>query len=400
MAFSLRRRFPARRGPSPAEPGDSKEPTEDTGSGTGSHDKALVASAVAEAARWSLRLLLIAIAIVGGLYLVRQLWVVVLPGLLALLLSTVLWPAARVLRRKLPASAAAAAALIGGLIPLVGMGALMATLVSAEADDLTDAVVEGLEDAQDWTTRSPLNLDDSDLGNLIDRGTDELQERAQEVAGWTLSGVSTVGSLLLTLVLTLVLTFFFLKDGPKFLPWMAHWLPQRSSSHAAELARRVWDALGGFIRAQAGVGLADAIGIGLGLTLLGVPLALPLAVLTFVGAFVPIVGALITGLLAVLVAWVTEGTTTALLVAALVLVVQQLESNLLQPVLMGRTLALHPALVILAVTAGGTLSGVAGAFLAVPVLAVATAIARYVKELIDADHPEPEGSQDPDPAPG
>jgi predicted PurR-regulated permease PerM len=188
---------------------------------------------------------------------------------------------------------------------------------------------------------------------------------------------------MLTLVLTLVLTFFFLKDGPRFLPWVARWLPERSASHVAELSHRFWGVLGGFIRAQSGVGLADAIGIGVGLAVLGVPLALPLAVLTFVGAFIPIVGAFITGLLAVLVAWVTDGTTTALIVAALVVVVQQLESNLLSPLLMGRTLALHPALVILGVTAGGTIAGVTGAFLAVPVLAVATAAARYAKELVD-----------------
>jgi putative heme transporter len=123
-----------------------------------------------------------------------------------------------------------------------------------------------------------------------------------------------------------------------------------------------------------------------GLAILGVPLALPLAVPTFIGAFIPVVGAVIAGLLAVLVALVTEGLTTALIVAALVLAVQQMESNLLQPVLMGRTLALHPALVILAVTAGGTISGVAGAFLAVPVLAVVTALARYAKEQVETDH--------------
>lgn len=225
-------------------------------------------------------------AAAGGLYLLGHLWVVVLPALLALLLSTVLWPAARGLRRVFPDSAAAGVAFVGGLLGPVGLGAVMATLVAAEADELSDAVVEGLEEVQDWTTGPPLNLDDDDLGGLMARGTDELQAQAQEVAGWTLSGVSTVGSLLLTLILTLVLTFFYLKDGPGFLPWVARWLPDHSASHVAELANRTWGALGGFIRAQEGVGLADAIGIGAGLALLGVPLALPLAVLTFVGAFI------------------------------------------------------------------------------------------------------------------
>lgn len=356
-----------------------------TSSTSRTHATTLVATALTEAARWSLRLIIIAAAAVAVLHLLGLLWVVVLPALLALLLSTVLWPAARVLHRKLPASAAAGAALVGGLVSLLLLGAVMAALVAAEADELSAAVVEGLEDAQDWTTQPPLNLDDKDLGGLIDGATDELQERAQEVAGWTLSGISAAGSMVLTLVLTLVLTFFYLKDGPNFLPWVERWLPRRSASHVAELSRRCWGVLGGFIRAQAGVGLADAVGIGAGLALLGVPLALPLAVLTFVGAFVPIVGAFVTGILAVLVAWVTQGTTAALIVIALVVAVQQLESNLLSPLLMGRTLALHPTLVILAVTAGGTTAGVAGAFLAVPVLAVATAAARYARELVDAD---------------
>lgn len=393
MIRSLHRR---RRSQRDSTPTGQERVTGDTSTTAVRNQRTTVAAVMTELATWSLRLLIIAAATVGGLYLLGHLWVVVLPALLALLLSTVLWPVARVLRRRLPNSAAAAAALIGGLLPLVGLGAAMGALVLAEADELSDAVVEGLDEVQDWTTRPPLNLGDNDLGRLIDRGTDELQARAQEVAGWTLSGVSTVGSLLLTLVLTLVLTFFYLKDGPGFLPWAARWLPDRSASHVAELSNRSWSMLGGFIRAQAGVGLADAIGIGVGLALLGVPLALPLAVLTFVGAFIPIVGAFVTGLLAVLVALVTEGTTTALIVAALVIVVQQMESNLLSPLLMGRTLTLHPALVILAVTAGSTISGVAGAFLAVPVLAVATSAARYFKELVDAEPPA-KGTGNPQP---
>ena len=342
---------------------------------------------MAETARWCLRLLVILAALLGALYLVAQLWVVALPALLALLLSTVLWPAARVLRRTLPPSVAAASAMIGGLVPLVGLGALMSALVADQVDDLAESVVRGLEQVQQWTTGPPLNLGDDDLGALVARGTDGLQGRAEEVAAWTLSGVSAVGSLALTLLLTLVLTFFYLKDGPAFIPWVSRWLPARSARHVAALSHRIWGVLGNFIRAQAGVGLADAVGIGVGLALLGVPLALPLAVITFVGAFVPVVGAVVTGILAVLVALVTEGVTTALIVLGLVAVVQQLESNVLSPLLTGRGLALHPALTIAAVTAGGTLAGVAGAFLAVPALAVTTTLARYAKEQVDQVDP-------------
>ena len=145
---------------------------------------------------------------------------------------------------------------------------------------------------------------------------------------------------------------------------------------------RIWQVIGDFIRAQALVGLADAVGIGLGLAILGIPLALPLAVITFVGAFVPIIGAFVTGALAVLVALVTAGPATALAVIALVVLIQQLESNVLSPMLMGRALRLHAGLVILAVTAGSSLFGITGAFLSVPTLAVLATLARYCREQV------------------
>ena len=147
--------------------------------------------------------------------------------------------------------------------------------------------------------------------------------------------------------------------------------------------------LSGFIKAQAAVGLVDAVLIGIGLAVLGVPLALPLAVLVFFGAFIPIIGAVVTGILAALVALVTQGPTIALIVIGLVLVVQQLEGNVLQPILVGRTMDLHPALVIIAVTAGGTLAGITGAFLAVPVVAVGAVCVRYARQQLAEVEPGP-----------
>jgi predicted PurR-regulated permease PerM len=160
--------------------------------------------------------------------------------------------------------------------------------------------------------------------------------------------------------------------------------------------------LSGFIKAQAAVGLVDAVFIGIGLALLGVPLALPLAVLVFFGAFIPIIGAVVSGALAALVALVTTGPTSALIVVVLVLVVQQLEGNVLQPILVGRTLDLHPAAVILAVTAGGSLRGITGAFLAVPFLSVAAVTIRYARQQLAELEPGPgsppaaAGQPDPD----
>ncbi|WP_156520647.1 AI-2E family transporter, partial [Rhodococcus sp. EPR-157] len=176
----------------------------------------------------------------------------------------------------------------------------------------------------------------------------------------------------------------------------------RAGSHLAEILARMWATLGGFIRTQAVVSLIDAFFIGLGLVILGVPLALVLATLTFLGGFIPIVGAFVAGALAVLVALVANGPTTALIVLIIILAVQQLEGNVLQPVLQSRSMNLHPAIVLLAVTGGSSVFGIIGAFLAVPAAAVAAVLIRYVSEQIDkhsieADQEQLE-EQAPDPA--
>jgi predicted PurR-regulated permease PerM len=338
--------------------------------------------AVARTARWSLRLLVIAAVLVLALYVLGRLWTAVLPACLALVLATILWPPTRLLRRVLPPAASAGLVILVGVALLAGTGAALVAVVVSQKDELADATVNGLEDLQDWTTRPPLNLGDDQLGTLVDRSTNQVQEHAQDIAAFTLSGVTTAGSLTVTAVLAVVICFFLLKDGPAFLPWASEWLPERGSQHIREMSLRLWAVVGDFIKAQALVGLADAIGIGLGLVVLGVPLAVPLAVLTFVGAFIPIIGAFITGALAALVALVTAGPTTALLVVALIVLVQQLESNVLSPMLMGRALRLHPGMVIVVVTAGSSLFGVAGAFLAVPALAIGTTMARYAREQV------------------
>jgi predicted PurR-regulated permease PerM len=188
-----------------------------------------------------------------------------------------------------------------------------------------------------------------------------------------------------TFVLALVLCFFFLKDGPRFLPWLHTWIGSRTGAHIEVVADRVWTALGQYVWSQAAVALVDGVFIGLGVWLLGVPFALPIAVLTFFGGFVPIVGAFVAGAIATLVALVSNGVWTAVAVLAIVLVVQQLEGNVMQPILVGRTLKIHAAVVLTSVALGGTLFGIVGAFLAVPAVAVFQVIARYVREQLATD---------------
>ena len=349
-----------------------------------------VGTALARVATLSLRFLLVCAALVVLWYIAGQLWVVILPILLGLLLATVLWPPVRFLRRKgAPPALAAAVVVVVSLLLLFGLLGGLAPQVTSQSEELADQVTAGLGEVQGYVSGPPFNLGEDQVGRTVDNAINELQANAQNIASRVLSGAAAAGSLLVTSLLALVLCFFYLKDGPKFLPWVSGLVGPRAAPHVSAVAQRSWVTLSGFIKAQAAVGLVDAVLIGIGLAVLGVPLALPLAVLVFFGAFIPIIGAVITGILAALVALVTQGPTTALIVIALVLVVQQLEGNVLQPILVGRTMDLHPALVIIAVTAGGTLAGITGAFLAVPVVAVGAVVVRYARQQLAVVEPGP-----------
>ena len=207
-----------------------------------------------------------------------------------------------------------------------------------------------------------------------------MQRSAEQIAAGVFSGVSAITSGVVTFVLVVVLSFLILKDGASFLPWLRRQTGPAMGTHLTELLARVWLTLGRYIRVQALVSFVDAVLIGIGLLILQVPLAPALAVLTFFAGFIPIVGAVVAGSVAALVALVSNGPATALFVVALVIVVQQIESNVLQPVLQGRSLQLHAAVVLLSVTVGGTLFGIAGAFLAVPVVAIVATVLRYLAE--------------------
>lgn len=241
---------------------------------------------------------------------------------------------------------------------------------------------------QDWLAGPPLNLGRDQVGQAVDGAIKVLQNNAQTIAGYVLGWASTIGSGVVNGVLALVLTFFFLKDGPRWVPWLAAQTGPRAASHVATLSQTCWETISEFIRQQMLIGFVDAFFIGLGLWLLGVPLVLPLSVLTFFGAFVPIIGAFVAGAFAVLIALVSKGLTTALIALGVVLLVQQLEGNVLTPFIQGRGLHLHSAVVILAVSAGSSLAGIPGAFLAVPVAALVAVVYRYVRDALDGRHPD------------
>ncbi|MET9286373.1 AI-2E family transporter [Nocardia beijingensis] len=345
-------------------------------------------------AKWAVCIVAIAAGAWVLGFLVARLWVVILPVALAIVIATVLWPPVRWLTaRGLPPAAAASIAVLGFLGVLSGVIALIVPSVVDQAPELADKASAGVNQVRDWLQGPPLRVREEQLNSAVDAIVSRLQSSSAQIASGVFTGVTTATSALITLFLVLVLTFFFVKDGPRFLPWLHSVSGSRSGRHLEEVLSRIWVVLGGFIRTQALVSLVDAVLIGAGLVILGVPLALVLAVITFLGGFVPMVGAFVAGALAVLVALVGNGFVTALIVLGIVVAVQQLEGNVLQPVLQSRSMQLHAVIVLLAVTAGGSLYGIVGAFLAVPVVAIAAVILRYVGEQIDAatgTRPEPD----------
>jgi predicted PurR-regulated permease PerM len=345
---------------------------------------AAIADGLSFMARWSLRLALIGLGAALLWWVVAQLWVIVLPVLLALLIATVLAPPTTWLRRRgLPPALAASIVLLAGLLLLGLVVYFLATSIRGGVAEIAGSAVAGLQSVRDWIAGPPLNIGSTQFDALLDQVTQRLQSSVSTIAGSVLTGVGTLASLVVTGLLALVLAFLFVKDGDRFLPWLRDVVGPRVGGHLYVILGQIWAGLGGYIRGQVLVSLADGVLIGIGLLIVGVPLALPLAVLTFFGGFVPIVGALFAGVLSVLVALVSNGFTAALIVLGIVLLVQQIEGNVLQPILQGKSLQLHAAVVLLAVTAGGSLYGIAGAFLAVPVAATAAVVLRYLFAQID-----------------
>ena len=357
----------------------------EVGPGDEQRDRAEVIGTSARwAAGWSLRFLVIAAGLWVAGFVASQLWAGILPLVLAIIVCTVLWPLTHQLRKwRVPNALAVLLTIIGFAGAFIGIIAAIAPSVSKQIPELVESGTQGVQTILDWVAGPPLNLQSDQLDNMLDQATSWLQDQSSQITQTAVTGVSAITSALITLFVMLVLIFFFLKDGEKFLPMVRRITGRRVGWHLTEVLTRCWNTLGGFIRTQAIVSFIDAFFIGLGLVILGVPLAGPLAIITFFGGFIPIVGAFTAGALAVLVALVANGFTTALIVLGVVLAVQQLEGNILQPVLQAKAMKMHAVIVLLSVIVGSGLYGIIGAFLAVPVAAVVIEIFRYIGDLTD-----------------
>lgn len=334
-------------------------------------------------AGWAMRF----IVLVAAGWIVWQglgfIWVGLLPVILALIVCTVLWPPVSFLRkRRVPAALATVLTMVGSGALVAGVFAAIAPSVAKQIPELVNRASDGITRLEDWIQGPPLNLELGEFDGVIQEVTSVIQSQGSKIASGVFSGLSSASSALVTMVVALVLTFFFLKDGTRFLPWMRKYTGGNVGWHLTEVLSRSWNTLAGFVRAQALVSFVDAFFIGLGLVLLHVPLALALAIVTFFAGFIPIVGAFTAGALAVIIALVSNGVTNAVLVLALIIAVQQLEGNILQPIIQSKAMNLHAAVVLLSVTVGSTLFGIIGAFLAVPVAAVFAVWFRYHSEMV------------------
>lgn len=319
------------------------------------------------------------LAVVGlALYAVQQVRVVVIAFLLALFPAALLDPLASRLRdSRLPNALGALALVVALLLVFVIPVRLVVPLVADQVPALVDVVSDGLQQLQGVVDWSALPGSPQGPGELAEQAVDALAEGG--AIGPGIAAATTAVSVVSGLLLLIVVLFFLLKDGRRLWTGVLDLVPAGRRGAVDDMAGLAWWTLGAYFRGQILIALFDAVFIGLGLWLLGVPLALPLAVLVFFGGLFPIVGAFVSGLIAVLVALADQGVITALLTLALIIVVQQIEGNIFEPIVMSTIVALHPLLIILAVTCGGLLLGILGAFLAVPVAAITARIVDHLR---------------------
>ncbi|MPZ89398.1 MAG: AI-2E family transporter [Nitriliruptorales bacterium] len=309
----------------------------------------------------------------------QRLSLIVIPLILALFPAAVLTPPTAALKRYLPNALASLLVILGVVGLLAGTVAVFVEPVSRELGGITESAAEGAATVQRFLEEGPFGLAPVPVDDLIEEGRTRLQEQGAELTSSALSAVGTIAEGVTGLVFVLVALFFYLKDGPIIAAWLPSIFPARFREDAQEIGYRVWQTVGAYIRGQLFVAFVDGLFIGLGLWILGVPLALPLGVLVFFFSLFPIVGAVVSGVIATLVALATNGLATALLVLLVVVIVQQVESNVLAPVVLGRATELHPLATIVSLAAGGILLGVLGAFIAVPIVASAARAVHYLR---------------------
>lgn len=333
------------------------------------------------ATAWSWRLLVVGLAVLAVGVIAARLRIVLLPIGIALLLATVLFPVRRVQTDRgvpLPLAMLGTVLVFFGAITFVAW-VIVPPLVD-EFSGLESTLQTAADDISEWLVDGPLNLDRQVVADARAR----IEESVSDVSvseGALVDGATLAGELLAGLLLALVVTFFLVKDGPDIQRAVLSKFSEPRQVQLRAAGNGAWRALGGYLRGAASLGALEGVVIGVTMFIAGAELALPVAALTFVAAFFPFVGAIAAGVIAVSVTLVTSGTAPAAVVAVVAVVVQQLDGDLLAPVIYGRALSLHPLVVIVALTTGAAIAGIVGAFIAVPLVAVALRADAAVREL-------------------
>lgn len=342
----------------------------------------------------------IGIVAAAAFWLLGRIWVVVLPLVIAALLTRVLEPVAVPLRRRIGVSATAVVTLLGFLVVLGVAVGLLGMSVGSEVDELDAAVTTAVDDIEQWLVEdSPFDVARSDVERVRENAGDAAGRWIRRESDSVVAGVVLAGEILVSVLIGLVVTFFLLKDGRRFLRWSEQRLPSERRELARRLGARSWTTLGGYLRGAAILGLVEGVIAGVALTLVGGSLAVPIGVLTFLFAFIPFAGAIVASAVTVLVALATAGPGGAVIVAVVMLVVQQVDNDLLAPVVYGSQLSVHPVVILLSIIGGGALFGAAGTVLAVPVAAVTwnliDEISAYREARAEPTDTEPSDEEEP-----
>ncbi|WP_181027067.1 AI-2E family transporter [Pseudoclavibacter sp. RFBB5] len=324
-----------------------------------------------------------ALLIWGG----REIAIVIIPVLLALIVSSATWPLIKVLTSNgWPRALATVLLLLALIVFLGGALALVVLFVSNQWEELSDQAVQGFNQLVDWANRTfPLTIDQDQINDWIAQAQDFIfsNQFGSVAASGLTTGISSVAAFATSTVLFVVILFFFMKDGPVIWGFLTKAVTGAKRRRVHLMGSRAVHVMGGYVRGTVIVAFVDAVFIGVGLLIIGVPLAFPLAVLVFILAFIPIVGATLAGVIAALVTLVTNGLVPAVVVVGIVVLVNQLEGNFLQPIVLGRSLRLHELVVLIALAVGTVLGNIVGTLLAVPITAVGWALIRAWHEPLE-----------------
>ncbi|MER5968601.1 AI-2E family transporter [Streptomyces sp. NPDC002055] len=334
---------------------------------------------VAAEAGW--RLLVLAGTLFVLMRVISAVQLVVLSFVAALLITALLQPTVGRLRRVgLPRGLATTLTFITGFVIMGLVGWFVVWQVMDNIDNLSLRVQDGIDELQKWLLQSPFHVTEAQIKDIAQSLRDAVGSNTEEITSAGLEGVTVILEFLTGILLAMFSTLFLLHDGPKIWNWLLKLVPSAAREGVAGAGPRAWRTLTAYVRGTVIVAMIDAIFIGLGIWFLDVPMAVPLAVFIFLFAFVPLVGAVVSGALAVIVGLVTQGVFTGLMVLVVVLAVQQIEGHVLQPFILGRAVRVHPLAVVLSVAAGSLVAGVGGAVVAVPLVAVTNTVVGYLRK--------------------